>query len=72
MNVGYTQERARDLAARLQQTARKLDAAAAVVECSRRVASHPSHARRTELLEALAEYDRRCPCSSRCRGGKTI
>lgn len=59
MNVGYTPERASDLAVRLRRATGELEAAAVVVEYSRRVASHPGDAERTQLLEALREYDRR-------------
>lgn len=59
MNVGYTPERALDLASRLRAASAELEAAAAVVECSRCSISAPGAAERRKLLAALDEYDRR-------------
>jgi hypothetical protein len=58
MNVGYTPERALDLAARLRVASAELEAARVVVERSRRSISAPSAAERRKLLAALDAYDR--------------
>jgi len=59
MNVGYTEARGHDLAFRLGRTSNQLAAAAAVVECSRHLASNPDDTERSRLLDALREYDAR-------------